>query len=177
MIDDWSTGLLDECVRSWNAKLNEQGDVAAFEAAVSQSESLAQSARSVSSSAAQSLAAQEEAVTPRDAGFSRPTQTMVQEVAALTQAERLRRAEQARGSLVKVWREKAAIDGKGKDFRGVISSDCMAGMEDLMKARKAMRMQVPDKFFFLSFKLMVKRIDFCLFRCSLIDIPFIEDPA
>lgn len=62
--------------------------------------------------------------------WSRPR---VQQVALLTQAERLQRAEQARGALVKTWREKAAPDRKGRDFRGIIAAECLSGVGDLMQ--------------------------------------------
>ena len=71
--------------------------------------------QSVASPVAQSVATTD---TPRDSGFPAPTQTLIQEVAALTQAaalsqaERLARAEQARGGLVKIWREKARDPGQ-----------------------------------------------------------------
>ena len=74
-----------------------------------------QSLASGTASAAHSLAApaqsprpaQEAAETPRDSGFNQPTQTLVQEVAAMMQQECLERAEKARGALVKTWQEKA----------------------------------------------------------------------
>ena len=136
---------MNKTVRRWNAKFDERGDITAFEPVGSQRGSVAESLASGPESAAQSLApassqspppVQETTETPRDSGFNQPTQSLVQEVAAMTQVERLARAKEARGSLVKVWRTKALKDGKGRDFRGVISSDCMNGMEDLMKARK-----------------------------------------
>ena len=85
------------------------------------------------SSVAQSVAMPDAAT---DTGFQAPTQSLVQEWMVLTQRERLARAEQARGGLVAVWRKKAARDGKGRDFRGIISTDCMAGVQDLMQVRK-----------------------------------------
>ena len=76
---EWLINL--HCVRSWNAKFDERGDVAGFEALGSQGGSVAQSLASGTASAAHSLAA------PRDSGFNQPTQTLVQEVAAMTQQE------------------------------------------------------------------------------------------
>ena len=52
----------------------------------------------------------------------------------MTQQERLQRAEEARGALVKIWVEKAKCQGSGKDFRGVVCNDCLIGVGDLMKA-------------------------------------------
>ena len=135
---EWLINL--HCVRSWNAKFDER-DIAGFEAVGSQGGSVGQSLASGTASAAHSLAApaqsprpaQEAAETPRDSGFNQPTQTLVQEVAAMMQQECLERAEKARGALVKTWQEKAKKEGKGRDLRGTISSDCMDSVEDLMK--------------------------------------------
>ena len=63
----------------------------------------------------------------------RRSATLVQEVALLTQEERLQRAEQARGALVKTWLEKASPDKKGRDFRGIIAKECLFGVDDLMQ--------------------------------------------
>ena len=92
-------------VRSWNAKFDAHGDIATFEPASSKGRPVAQSAASATTPVAQSVAmgsTQEAAETPRDSSVSKPTQTLVQEVQALTQQERLARAEEARGLLVKV---------------------------------------------------------------------------
>lgn len=132
-------------VRTWNAKFDARGDITGFEAVggpdasveLSQASGTSSVAQSVAtpgtSSVAQSVAAPDAAT---DIGFQAPTQSLVQELMVLTQGERLARAEQARGSLVEVWKKKAATDGKGRDFRGIISNDCMAGVQDLMQVRK-----------------------------------------
>ena len=126
---------LSHVVRSWNAKFDAHGDITGFEATRSESQPVAQSAAVVPTPVAQSVvmgSKQETAGTPRDTSVRRPTPTLVQEVQALTQQERLARAEEARGSLVKVWRNKATGDGKGRDFRGIVASSCMAGINELM---------------------------------------------
>ena len=66
-------------------------------------------------------------------GFPVPKPELARDIAAMTLEERLQRAEAARGGLVKIWRDKAACDGKGKDFRSVISGDCMPEIPNLMK--------------------------------------------
>ena len=104
--------------RRWLAKLMDSGDIIGFEAPVAQSRGAP-------------VHGQEEAETPRDSGFSAPTASMVAEVAAMSQQERLQRAEAARGFLVKTWRIKAKMEGKGRDFRGIISGDCMADIPAL----------------------------------------------
>eukprot|EP00435_Cladocopium_sp_Y103_P032247 s1280_g8.t1 len=43
-------------------------------------------------------------------------------------------AEATRANLVKVWKEKAKLDKGGKDYRGIISYDCMDGIPELMEA-------------------------------------------
>ena len=65
--------------------------------------------------------------------FQVPKPELASDIAAMTLEERLQRAEEARGGLVKIWRQKAACDGKGKDFRSVISGDCMPEIPNLMK--------------------------------------------
>ena len=75
-------------VRSWNAKFDARGDIAGFEAVGGLDASVDPSQAGGTSSLAQSVATQD---TPRDTGFQAPTETLVQEVAALTQAERLSR--------------------------------------------------------------------------------------
>ena len=108
------------CVRTWLAKFDHHGDIAAVEPA-----SVAQSQAAASTpSEAQSLA-------QAASSLQESTKTLVQQVAAMTQAERL----QARGALVKVWREKAAPWKKGRDFRGIIASECLFGVDDFGAGR------------------------------------------
>lgn len=71
--------------------------------------------------------------TPRDSGFDRPSPSLAQQLAEMSREEKLQRAEEARGYLVKVWRDKAAPDRKGRDYRAIVPLECMNGMAQLMK--------------------------------------------
>jgi hypothetical protein len=117
--------------RRWLAQLTDSGDITGFEAPVAQSPGAPVTGLSHVTPPAHG---QEEAETLRDSGFSPPTESLVAEVAAMSQQERLQRAEAARGCLVKTWRDKFKIDGRGRDFRGIISGDCMADIPDLLQA-------------------------------------------
>lgn len=120
--------------RRWVAKLTDSGDIIGFEAPVAQSRGapVTESLQALGSSHVTSpVHGQEETETSRDGDFSAPTASFVAEVSAMSQEERLQRAEAARGFLVKTWRSKAKMDGKGSDFRGIISGDCMAGIPAL----------------------------------------------
>ena len=117
--------------RRWLPQLTDSGDITGFEAPVAQSPGAPVTGLSHVTPPAHG---QEEAETLRDSGFSPPTESLVAEVAAMSQQERLQRAEAARGCLVKTWRDKFKIDGRGRDFRGIISGDCMADIPDLLQA-------------------------------------------
>ena len=123
-------------------KFDASGDMRGVEPVSSGQGSVAQSpapdreheAKSVAQSLTAGEAPEAAAETPRDAGFNQPTSAFIQEVASLTQQDRLERAEAARGALVKRWRQQAACQGSGKDFRGLISGGCMVGIAELMQA-------------------------------------------
>ena len=44
-------------------------------------------------------------------------------------------AEESRGVLVKLWREKAKPEKRGKAFRGIIDQQCMTGIPEFLQAR------------------------------------------
>ena len=73
------------------------------------------------------------------AGFETPTKELLQDLTQLSQAERLQRAEAARGGLVQTWKAKAQTEGKGRDYRGILPNECMADLPALMEARDGLQ--------------------------------------
>lgn len=126
--------------RSYTAQLNAKGEITAWlEPPVAQS-----LASSSDAPVAQSLASSTKAPvgacsitpaveTPRDSGFDKPDPSLAQQLADMSREEKLQRAEEARGYLVKVWRAKAATEKKGRDYRAIVPLECMNGMAALMK--------------------------------------------
>ena len=68
-----------------------------------------------------SAASAKASVTQRDAVDA---EDLIHKLQAVTLMEK-KNAEEGRGLLVKTWRDKAQTEKHGRDFRGIISYDCM----------------------------------------------------
>ena len=60
---------------------------------------------------------------------------LIRKLQLLTGPEKKVCAEESRGALVKMWREKAKPEKRGKAFPGIIDQQCMTGIPDLLQAR------------------------------------------
>lgn len=77
------------------------------------------------------------AAAPPDASQSAKVSAegLIRNLQLLTADEKKECAEESRGMLVKLWREKAAPEKRGKAFRGIIDPECMKGIPELLQAR------------------------------------------
>ena len=77
------------------------------------------------------------AAASRDASQSEKVtaEGLLRKLQLLTASEKKECAEESRGALVKLWREKAKPEKKGKAFRGIIDPQCMTGIPELLQAR------------------------------------------
>ena len=69
------------------------------------------------------------------ADLAAPTPALLEKFAAMTVAEQRAEAERSRGDLVRLWRERAQPEKKGKAFRGVLPYECMQALPGLLQAR------------------------------------------
>ena len=77
------------------------------------------------------------AAASRDASQSEKVtaEGLLRKLQLLTASEKKECAEESHGALVKLWREKAKPEKKGKAFRGIIDPQCMTGIPELLQAR------------------------------------------
>ena len=85
------------------------------------------------------------AAASRDASQSEKVtaEGLLRKLQLLTASEKKECAEESRGALVKLWREKAKPEKKGKAFRGIIDPQCMTGIPELLQARCGEKKGVP----------------------------------
>ena len=85
------------------------------------------------------------AAASRDASQSEKVtaEGLLRKLQLLTASEKKECAEESRGALVKLWREKAKPEKKGKAFRGIIDPQCMTGIPELLQARCGEKKRVP----------------------------------
>ena len=102
------------CCRSWTTGYGAEGEIVALRPKENAPSTASQSAPEVGSAGG-------------GAGFDAPTPQLLEDFAQMSQEECSRRAEAAR------WKAKAQQQKGGHDYRGVISSECVVGLPQLMR--------------------------------------------